>query len=125
MTEPREEILEIARAWDEAMVRNDADAIGAFMADDWLIIGPDGSVGDRSRFLQLVASGDLTHDVMTTEDPIVRVYGETAVVVAQGTSGGAYKGARFHMRERATSVFVKTRGRWQCVLTHLSTLSGT
>jgi ketosteroid isomerase-like protein len=118
-----QELLDLAHAWDEAMVRNDAEAIGAFMADDWLIIGPDGSVGDRARFLELVASGDLMHDVMTTEDPIIRVYGDTAVVIAKGTSGGAYKGAPFRMRERATSVFVRTRGRWQCVATHLSTLS--
>ena len=124
MPPPDQELLEIARAWDEAMVSNDAEAIGAFMADDWLIIGPDGSVGDRARFLQLVASGELTHDVMTTEDPVVRVYGDTALLIAQGTSGGTYRGTPFRMRERGTSVFVKTRGQWQCVLTHLSTLSG-
>ena len=118
------DLLEVARAWDEAMVHNDATAIGSFMADEWLIIGPDGSVGDRARFLHLVSSGELTHDVMTTEDPIVRVYGDTAILVAQGTSGGNFKGTPFRLRERATSAFVRRDGRWQCVLTHLSTLPG-
>lgn len=122
--DPVQELLDLTHAWDEAMVKNDAEAIGSFMACDWLIVGPDGSVGDRARFLALVASGDLTHDVMTTEDPIIRVYGDTAVIIAQGTSGGTYKGASFRMRERGTSVFVKRDGRWQCVVTHLSTLPG-
>lgn len=120
--EPIQELLDLARAWDEAMIANDAAAIGSFMADEWLIIGPDGSIGDRTRFLALVASGDLTHDVMTTEEPIVRLYGETAVLIAQGTSGGAYQGSAFRMRERATSVFVRMSGRWKCVVTHVSPL---
>ena len=33
VSEAREELLGVTRAWDEAMVRNDAEAIGAFMAD--------------------------------------------------------------------------------------------
>ena len=121
--DPVQELLDLARAWDAAMVSNDAAAIGAFMADDWIIIGPDGSIGDRTRFLALVASGDLTHDVMTTEDPIVRVYGDTAVVIAHGISGGTWQGTPFSTQERATSVFVRRDGIWRCVVTHLSTLS--
>ncbi len=40
------------------------------MADDWVIIGPDGRVGDKTTFLGLVKSGALTHDEMTSEDSI-------------------------------------------------------
>ena len=54
--------------WDRAMVTNDPEAIGAYMADDWTIIGPDGSVGDKATFLELVRSGKLTHDVMESHD---------------------------------------------------------
>lgn len=121
--DPRSELLRLAREWDEAMVANDADAIGAFMADDWIIIGTDGSIGGKARFLDLVRSGQLTHDVMTTEEPLVRVYGDTAVLVARGVSGGTFDGMPFREEERASNVFVKTDGRWRCVLTHLSKLA--
>lgn len=114
--------METAHAWDRAMVTNDAEAIGRFMADEWIIVGHDGSIGDRERFLDLVRSGALTHDEMTTEDPVIRVYGETAFVVARGVSSGEYRGQRFREVERATSVFVRRDGRWQCVVTHLSRL---
>jgi ketosteroid isomerase-like protein len=61
------ELAAAAHAWDRAMVANDADAIGRFMADDWVIVGSDGSMNDRATFLELVRSGALSHDVMTSE----------------------------------------------------------
>lgn len=105
------------------MIGNDPDAIGAFMAEDWVIVGPDGAVNGKAGFLALVASGELTHDVMTTRDMQVRVYGQTAVTVASGTSGGRFRGSPFLLTERVSCVFVEQDGRWVCVLTHLSSLS--
>ena len=119
----QEELIGVAHAWDRAMVENDAEAIGRYMADDWIIIGPDGSVGDKPTFLGLVKSGVLTHDVMTSEDLNVRVYDDTAVVTARGVSGGKYQGRPFHEVERSSCFFVKQEGRWRCVLTHLSRLA--
>lgn len=120
-----EELIGVAHAWDQTMVANDPEAIGAYMADDWTIIGPDGSVGDKSTFLELVRSGKLTHDVMESHDLNVRVYGDAAVVTARGVSGGQYQGQSFHLIERASCVFVRQQGHWRCVLTHLSEIAQT
>lgn len=117
-----DELMAVATEWDQAMIENDADAIGRYMADDWTIIGSDGSLGDKATFLGLVRSGALSHDVMTTEDLQIRVYGDTAVTVARGVSGGRYQGRPFHEVERVSCVFVRQEGRWRCVLTHLSRL---
>lgn len=117
-----EELIALANAWDRAMVQNDTDAIGRYMADDWTIVGPDGSMSDKARFLGLVKSGALTHDVMQSEDFRIRVYGDTAVLLARGVSGGAYMGHAFREEELSSNVFVKQQGLWKCVLTHLSRL---
>jgi ketosteroid isomerase-like protein len=117
-----DELTAVSTEWDRAMVENDADAIGRYMADDWTIVGSDGSLGDKATFLGLVKSGALSHDVMTTEDLQVRVYGDTAVTLARGVSGGRYQGRPFHEIERVSCVFVRQEGRWRCVLTHLSRL---
>lgn len=90
-----DELTEVAHQWDRAMVENDADAIGEFMADDWIIIGSDGKVGDKASFLALVRSGTLTHDVMESHDIRTRIYGDAAVMTARGVSGGEYRGQRF------------------------------
>jgi ketosteroid isomerase-like protein len=119
---PERELIRVSHDWDRAMVTNDADAIGRYMADDWTIIGTDGGMCDKATFLGLVKSGVLTHDVMESEDLSVRVYGDTAVVIARGVSGGKYQGRPFREVERVSCVFVRQHGSWRCVLTHLSRL---
>jgi ketosteroid isomerase-like protein len=116
-------LIALAHEWDRAMVSNDADLIGRYMSDDWIIIGSDGRVGDRATFLELVRSGALSHDVMESHDIDVRLYGDTAVMLARGLSGGKYQGQAFRETERVSCVFVKEEGRWRCVMTHLSRLS--
>jgi ketosteroid isomerase-like protein len=119
-----DELITLANEWDQAMVQNDADAIGRYMADDWTIIGSDGSMSDKATFLGLVKSGALSHDVMQSEDFTIRIYGNTAVVLARGVSGGRYHGQAFREMEQSSNIFVKQRGQWRCVLTHLSRLGG-
>jgi ketosteroid isomerase-like protein len=131
MTEPDDrraadvvrDIERVAHEWDRAMVRNDPGEIARYMADEWVIIGPDGLVSDRARFLDLVGSGRLTHDVMETHDMDVRVYGDTALVIARGISAGRYDGQSFRLVERVSCVFVRQRGEWSCVSTHLSAMA--
>jgi ketosteroid isomerase-like protein len=113
-------LVEVVRAWDEAMVANDPAEIGRFMTPDWVVVGPDGSIAGRESFLSLVASGDLTHDTMTSEDLLVRVLGDSAVVVARGVSAGVFQGRPFREHERSSNVFVRRDERWFCALTHLS-----
>jgi len=119
----QEAILELERRFGEAMIRNDADAIGRLLSDDWIIIDPDGGVIDRSRFLAVIKSGALKHEAMDSEDIRVRTYPNTATVTAVTHTRTIYLGKEFTTHERATDVFVKEDGRWHCVLTHLTTLT--
>jgi ketosteroid isomerase-like protein len=119
-----EELIALAHDWDRAMVQNDSNAIGEYMADDWTIVGSDGSINDKASFLALVQSGMLRHDVMQSDDFKVHVYGDAAVLLARGVSGGTYRGHAFREVEQTSNVFVKQHGQWKCVLTHLSRLRG-
>ena len=56
--------------------------------------------GDRRE--RLVKSGALSHDVMESKDLKVRVYGDTAVVISRGVSGGKYQGQAFRETERVS-----------------------
>jgi ketosteroid isomerase-like protein len=119
---PESELARLSADWDGAMCSNDADVIGRFMADDWIIIGTDGSIGTKANFLDLVRSGALTHDVMESHDIDVRVYGDAAIVIARGISGGTWQRQRFLLNELVSSVFIREAGTWRCVSTHLSSL---
>ena len=115
-----EELLKLERAFADAIIKNDLESIGRIVADDWIIVDPNGEIVDRTRFFEVIKSGALTHDIMESEDFRVRVYGESAVVTAITSTKGNFMGQEFSTRERATDAFVKRDGRWQCVLTHLT-----
>src|SRR5919198_6649516 len=115
-----EELLKLEEEFAEAIVKNDPEAIGRLVADDWIIVDPNGEIVDRTRFFEVIKSGALTHEMMESEDFRVRVYGDSAVVTAITSTKGKFLGREFSTQERATDVFVNRDGRWQCVLTHLT-----
>jgi ketosteroid isomerase-like protein len=117
-----EELLKLEKAFADAIIKNDLKSIGRIVADDWIIVDPNGEIVDRTRFLEVIKSGALTHDIMESEDFRIRVYGESAVVTAITSTKGKFMGQEFSTRERATDVFVKREGWWLCVLTHLTRL---
>jgi ketosteroid isomerase-like protein len=116
----REELLRLENDFEKAVVNNDADALDEFLADDWIIVGPDGDIIDKTRFLGVIKSGVLSHELMESTDMTVRLYGNTAVVTALTTSKGKFMRQDFASCERATDIFVKQADRWQCVFTQLT-----
>ena len=118
-----EEILKLEKEFIQAIVKNDAEGIGRFLDDDWVIIDADGGVVDKARFLGVVKSGDLSHEMMESDDVRVRVYGDSAVVTGLTRTKGKFKGQDFTTQERATDVFVMREGRWQCVFSQLTRFS--
>jgi hypothetical protein len=42
-----EELLKLEKKFAEAIVKNDPEAIGRFVADDWIIIDAEGGIIDK------------------------------------------------------------------------------
>jgi ketosteroid isomerase-like protein len=119
-SDAEEELLRIEKEFAQAIVSSDLEGLGRIVADDWIIIDPNGEIVDRTRFFEVIKSDALTHDTMESENFRVRVYGDSAVVTAITRTKGKFMRQEFSTQERATDVFVKRDGRWQCVLTHLT-----
>jgi ketosteroid isomerase-like protein len=115
-----EELLKLEKEFTQANLKNDAEKIGRFLADDWIIIQPNGAMIDKTRFLGAIKSGDLSYQMMEFDEAQVRIYGETALVIGAFTTKGKFKGQEFNTRERGTDVFVKRDGRWLCVFSQLT-----
>ena len=115
-----EELLKLEEQFAAAIVKNDPEAIGRFVTEDWVIINSDGGIIDKERFLGVIKSGALTHEMMESSDIRVRVYGDSAVVTALTRTKGKFSGQDFSTHERATDVFVKLDGRWRCALSQLT-----
>ena len=115
-----EELLKLEKDFTDAIVKNDARAVSGLVADDWAIIDANGGIIEKARFLDAIRSGVLAHEMMDSDDVRIRVYGDCAVLTAVTRTKGKFMGQDFSTQERATDVFVKQNGQWQCVLTHLT-----
>jgi ketosteroid isomerase-like protein len=119
----QEEILQVERDFAQAVVKNDAEAVGQFLTDDWIIIDPDGGVIDKARFLGVIKSGALTHEQMESDDVRIRIYGDTAIATALTKTKGKFMGQDFTTQERATDVLVKKNDHWRVVFSQLTRFS--
>ncbi|MGW0611650.1 nuclear transport factor 2 family protein [Streptomyces sp. NPDC002788] len=114
------QLVAVAEEWAAAIVSDDPGRIAGFMADEWVLVSASG-IDPKERFLSLVESGDLTHSAMDLRTrPRVRIYGDTAVVTGRVTNTAHCLGERFDADEWTSDVFVRRRGRWLCVLSHIT-----
>jgi ketosteroid isomerase-like protein len=116
----KEEVLKMEKRFADAIAKNDPEEIGRFVTDDWIIINADGGIIDKERFLEVIKSGALTHEMMASDDIRLRLYGDSAVLTALTRSKGKFMGHEFTTHERSTDVFVRRDGQWRCVLTQLT-----
>jgi ketosteroid isomerase-like protein len=117
------DLITLEKQFAQAIVKADVDALHNIVSDDWIIIGPEGKLTNKSEFLGVVRSGALVHSSMESDETRVRVYGDTATVTARVVTAGAYQGQAFMTRERSSDVFVRQHGHWKCVLTQLTTIA--
>lgn len=115
-----DELLAVLDEWQVAIVANDADRIGSFMADEWVMVSENG-VTTAERFLALVRSGDLTHSAMErVGDARIRYYGEVVLLSTRITNTAHFQGIRFDADEWTTDAFTHSGGRWRCLLTQIT-----
>ena len=115
-----EELVNVEQEFTNAIAKNKPEEIRRFVTDDWIIINADGGLIEKERFLEVIKSGTLTHEIMESDDMRVRVYGDCAVVSALTRSKGKFMEQEFTTHERSTDVFVRRDEQWRCVLTQLT-----
>ena len=106
----------------QAQIGADAVALDRIYADDFIGIGPSGTVRTKAQVISDFTSGDLKFQSITTDDVHVRVYGNTAVETGRSIMSGQDKGKVVPRDNRFTRVWVKQRGRWRLVANHYSLL---
>jgi ketosteroid isomerase-like protein len=106
----------------QAQIGADAAALDRLYAEDFIGIGPSGTVRAKAQVIADFTSGRLRFQTITTDDVQWRVYGDTAVETGRSTMNGQ-DGEKIVPRDnRFTRVWVKRQGRWQLVANHYSLL---
>ena len=104
----------------QAQIGADAAALERIYADDFIGVGPSGTVRTKAQVISDFTSGDLKFQSITTDEVQVRVYENTAVETGLTTMVGQDKGKAVPRDTRFTRVWVKQQGRWRLVANHYS-----
>jgi ketosteroid isomerase-like protein len=104
----------------QAQIGADAVALDRIYADDFIGVGPSGTVRTKPQVLSDFTSGTLKFQSITTQDVQVRIYENTAVETGLSIMIGQDKGKTVPRDTRFTRVWVKQHGRWRLVANHYS-----
>jgi ketosteroid isomerase-like protein len=123
---PRRNVDQVIRQIDheriQAQIDADAAALDRIYADDFIGIGPSGTVRTKPQVIADFTSGELKFQSITTDDVRVRVYSNTAVETGRSTMIGQDKGKAVPRDNRFTRVWIKQGAHWRLVANHYSLL---
>lgn len=106
-------LLEERRA---AAVKGDASALEATTSDDYVRIGPEGGMMNKTEYLDALKSGSLKYQSIDLKgDSKIQNYGNVAVSTGSADLKGTYKGRDISGSYRVSQVLVKRNGKWQVV----------
>jgi ketosteroid isomerase-like protein len=114
-------IRELEKAWDEAYMTRDVDAVQRLLADDYVCTNASGvKVPKKVYLMSIVKSPDIAQiKSWASENLDVRVSGNTATVTGESSVKGRPGGRGFvvQARYRFTDTWARRGGRWLAVST--------
>ena len=114
-TKAKDELLQLERERNQAILRGDAAALERMTADDYTFITLRGELRTKAEIVQGFKSGSFHYDSREISELNVRVYGSTAVVTGRSNQKGQENGQDYSGDYRFTRVYSKQAGRWQTV----------
>ncbi len=104
----------------QAQIGADASTIDRIYADDFIGVGPSGTVRTKSQVIADFTSGSLKFQFITTNEVQVHIYENTAVETGLSTMVGQDKDKTVPRDTRFTRVWVRQKGHWRLVANHYS-----
>ena len=111
------EVLALEQRWVDAELRRDAAAVAELLDDQFLLVFGGKSI-DKEHFVKSVPTFTSTSQVLSEQ--IVRVAGDTAVVVGRDTLEGIKRdGTHYTQHARYSSTYIRRHGHWRAFVEHM------
>jgi ketosteroid isomerase-like protein len=108
------------RAYDQATVHNDVAALAQLVRDDYMLVNSDSTLQDKASYLEDFKVPGFKLDPYVLEQPLRRVWGDTALVAGQVRLSWTLKGEHQARLLRIAHVWTKLEGRWRLAYTQLT-----
>jgi len=113
----RETVAKLDVEYQAAVKRNDAEAMGRILAEDFVLVLGNGKTYTRRELLDSARAGEVVYERQEEDEgtQTVRVWGDTAVVTARLWVKGTRAGAGFDRRLWFSDTYVRTADGWRYV----------
>jgi len=121
-----EEVRKVERAWLDAYENWDVEAMERIVGEDFSITFPGGQVQTRAQLIAMTKAGRAGRQPaprVRTEDVRGRAYGDTVILTGRVILEEQRGGKVVVEESRYTDTYVKVKGRWQVVASHLSNVA--
>jgi ketosteroid isomerase-like protein len=108
------------RAYDRATVHNDVATLAQLVCDDYTLVNSDSTLQDKSSYLEDFKVPGFKLDPYVLEQPVRRVWGDTALVAGLVHLSWTLKGEHQARLLRIAHVWTKLEGRWRLAYTQLT-----
>ena len=115
-------LIALEKMWNQAQLTRDAPALDGLVGERFVNTEWDGQLSRKEKFLADIKDPEFKPTVMNTQDVLVELYGETAIVVGIYHAKGSYKGKSYEHEGRFTDTWINQGKQWVCVASHTSLL---
>jgi ketosteroid isomerase-like protein len=112
--------IDLENKWNDVLVKKDATALGAMLADDYVVTDEFGHVHDKAAQLARLKSGQRNFQTMKLSDLRVHMFGDVVVVTGVNTVTGTTDGKSTPSKLAFTDTFARQNGTWRAIATHVS-----
>ncbi len=119
-SEDEQALIKIQHEWAEARLKRDSSFPQRIEADDFTVVWFNGTIVSKEEDLKSYESTDTVFTDFKIDDLKVRFYGDTAIVVGQGSIKAHTKTQDLSGKYVWTDTFVKQRGAWTAVASQVT-----
>ena len=115
-------LKKIQHQWADTRLKRDSSFATQIEADDFTVVWPDGQIINKQDDVKSYEADGAVFSEFKITDLNVRFYGETAIVVGQGSIKGHTPTKDLSGRYVWTDTFVKQNGAWKAVASQVTSV---
>jgi len=101
------------RRWWDGLLSGDAAALDALLADDLTFHSPYGTASAKATFVGNLRTGRLGYDAITDDAPLIRMYGQAAIVTGRADIDFRWEGNPKREALYYTAVYAMADAGWR------------